>query len=185
MSGKRFTASNGFYVQDEWVYRPDGEAWLEADTLAAVALIEYGAHKAQAQRDAELGRWRSVEHPDWVVYPGEPDESLPVGYQECVVVDERDGNRLVYGTFITSWYSGEGKEVAREFFAAHPVPEPKPWEQANTGELWSLLTGHSDAVYLAIPADDFGMEFVGLKDRFSADHTGITAGRRIWPEVSE
>jgi len=185
MSDTRFTASNGWYVDENRLYTELRGLWGLLDRQEALALAEYGAHKAQAERDAALGRWRSVERPDWVVYPGKPDESLPVGYQECVVVDERDGNRLVYGTLITSWYSGEGKEVAREFFAAHPVPEPKPWEDAGSGELWSLMTADGgDAVYLAILADDFGMEFVGLKDRFSVGYTGITAGRRIWPEVS-
>ena len=178
MIDTRFTASNGFYVQDEWVYRPDGEAWLEADTLAAVALIEYGAHQAQAERDAALGRWRSVEHPDWVVYPGKPDESLPVRYQECVVVDERDGNRLVYGSAVTSCYSGEGKEVAREFFAAHPVPEPKPWEEAQEGEAWVLWVQEGQE----LPAICKGGAFI---TRYGdAVNAQIERGRRIWPEVS-
>ena len=182
MSDTRFTSTKGWYLEGGCVYSPDGEAWLEADTLAAVALIEYGAHKAQAERDAALGRWRSVERPDWVVYPGKPDESLPVGYQECVVVDERDGNRLVYGTLITSWYSGEGKEVAREFFAAHPVPEPKPWLDAQPGEVWLLTVNGNDSRIVTRIGFEF-RDFHGDYIRCLSD--SITAGRRIWPEVSE
>jgi len=182
MTEERFTASNGLYVENGQVYLPDGtRANADLSSVRAVVLIEYGAHKAQAQRDAELGRWRSVEHPDWVVYPGKPDESLPVRYQECVVVDERDGNRLVYGTLITSWYSGEGKEVAREFFTAHPVPEPKPWEQAETGEVWVLTVDGDDTRVVTSVGFEF-QDFHGDYIRRLSD--SITAGRRIWPEVS-
>ena len=180
MTDTRFTASNGFHIDDGWVRWPDGERWLESDSAAAAALVEYGAHKAQAERDAVLGRWRSVAYPDCIAYPSDAyPESLA-----CIVFNEATGAAQYYSDVHFIKVDGVMDAVAAEYWAAHPVPEPKPWEQANTGELWSLLTGHSDAVYLAIPADDFGMEFVGLKDRFSADHTGITAGRRIWPEVS-
>jgi len=185
MSDTRFTASNGFYVENGQVYLPDGtRANADLSSVRAVVLIEYGAHQAQAQRDAELGRWRSVEHPDWVVYPHTATLASDRGYRECQVIDERTGSRYRYGSNLTQRYLGEAKEAAREYFAAHPVPEPKPWEDAGSGELWSLMTADGDAVYLAILADDFGMEFVGLKDRFSVGYTGITAGRRIWPEAT-
>ena len=178
MSDTRFTASNGWYVEE------DGRLFDDCDNLQCregpieTSYIEYGAHKAQAERDAALGRWRSVEHPDWVVYPGKPDESLPFRYQECVVVDERDGNRLVYGTFITSCYSGEGKEVAREFFAAHPVPEPKPWEQAQPEEVWELTCSG-----MPFAASLHGEQWVSANGG-EIWASRITAGRRIWPEVS-
>jgi len=181
MSDTRFTASNGWYVDENRLYTELRGLWGLLDRQEALALAEYGAHKAQAERDAALGRWRSVERPDWVVYPGKPDESLPVGYQECVVVDERDGNRLVYGTLITSWYSGEGKEVAREFFAAHPVPEPKPWLDAQPGEVWVLTVNGDDSRIVTLIGFEF-RDFHG--DYILLRSDSITAGRRIWPEVS-
>ena len=197
MSDTRFTASNGFYVQDERVYRPDGEAWLEAHTLAAVALIEYGAHKAQAQRDAELGRWRSVEHPDWVVYPETFDHPEAVWPEPDVVrvLDELSGIHLTYrrGHPVRNRV---GSMVAREYFAAHPVPEPKPWEQAQPGEVWELTTesrvdeyatilGKSmdlmtfDNVVYFMPTSEVRLPRLGLTA------TIITAGVRKYPEVSE
>ena len=176
MSDTRFTASNGFYVQDEWVYRPDGEAWLEADTLAAVALIEYGAHKAQADRDAELGRWRSVDHPDWVVYPLEREDHVDL-------LNERNLHRLTIprSAFYHIEEEDEAYAVKAEYWAAHPVPEPKPWEQAETGEVWVLTVDGDDTRVVTSVGFEF-QDFHG--DCFRRLSDSITAGRRIWPEVS-
>ena len=183
MSDTRFTASNGLYVENGQVYLPDGtKANADLSSVRAVLLIEYGAHQAQAQRDAELGRWRSVEHPDYFAV-GEGDDSVRVcdesvlrvwGFSRKSAAEDPNAYWAINSEVACS--------VAREYFAAHP--EPKPWHDAGPGELWSLMTADGDAVYLAILADDFGMEFVGLKDRFSVGYTGITAGRRIWPDVS-
>jgi len=180
MSDTRFTASNGLYVENGQVYLPDGTR-ANVSSVRAVVLIEYGAHKAQAQRDAELGRWRSVDHPDYSAV-GAGDDSVRVCDESVLRVwgftrKEAAEDPNAYWA-ITSEVACS---VAREYFAAHP--EPKPWHDAGPGELWSLMTADGDAVYLAIVADDYGMEFVGLKDRFSVGYTGITAGRRIWPEV--
>ena len=183
MSDTRFTASNGLYVENGQVYLPDGTR-ANVSSVRAVVLIEYGAHKAQVQRDAELGRWRSVEHPDYFAV-GEGDDSVRVCDESALRVwgfTRKDAAEDPNAYWAIN--SEVACSVAREYFAAHPVPEPKPWEDAGSGELWSLMTADGgDAVYLAILADDFGMEFVGLKDRFSVGYTGITAGRRIWPEA--
>ena len=178
MSDTRFTASNGLYVENGRIYLPDGTR-ANVSSVRAVALIEYGAHKAQAQRDAELGRWRSVAYPDCIAYPSDAyPESLA-----CIVFNEATGAAHYYSDVHFIKVDGVMDAVAAEYWAAHPVPEPKPWHDAGPGELWSLMTADGDAVYLAVVADDYGMEFVGLKDRFSVGYTGITAGRRIWPEV--
>ena len=185
MSGTRFTASTRWYIED------DGRLFDEYDNLKcfpgflSAAYMEYGAHKALAERDAELGRWRSEERPDVVSYPRNPFE----GAEHAVLVDETTGvtvairrtpDGIVFADGVGLW-----RKVAAEYFAAQPVPEPKPWQDAQPGELWSLMTRDGDGVYLAIRADGHGFEFVGLKDRFSLDYAGITAGRRIWkPEVS-
>ena len=184
MSKTRFTASNEWYIQDGVIYTPLGFRWGDMTGGQCEAAFEYGAHQAQAERDAALGRWRSVEHPGAVGYPrGSNDNG-----DHALLVDETTGDNVFIRRTLDGivWAGGIGfwREIAGEYFTAHPVPEPKPWEDAASGELWSLMTADGDAVYLAILADDYGMEFVGLKDRFSADHTGITAGRRIWPEVS-
>ena len=180
MSKTRFTASNEWYIQDGVIYTPLGFRWGDMTGGQCEAAFEYGAHQAQADRDAALGRWRSVEHPDWAVYPLEREDHVDL-------LNERNLHRLTIprSAFYHIEEEDEAYAVKAEYWAAHPVPELKPWEDAASGELWSLMTADGDAVYLAILADDYGMEFVGLKDRFSADHTGITAGRRIYPEVSE
>ena len=180
MSDTRFTASNGLYVENGQVYLPDGtRANADLSSVRAVLLIEYGAHQAQAERDAELGRWRSVEHPDWVVYPEtawpEPDVVR--------VLHELSGIHLTYrrGHPVRNRV---GSMVAREYFAAHPVPEPKPWEQAERGEVW-VLTYHGEEIVVMRGVGDFAHLFAPLDDDFSISviHDGITAGRRIWPEV--
>ena len=179
MSDTRFTASNGWYVECGMLYGSDDRPFGPIRDEWVSASIEYGAHQARAERDAVLGRWRSVEHPDWVVYPHEREDHVDL-------LNERNRHRLTIprSAFYHIEEEDEAYAVKAEYWAAHPVPELKPWEDAASGELWSLMTADGDAVYLAILADDYGMEFVGLKDRFSAGYTGITAGRRIWPEVS-
>ena len=187
MTDTRLALRHAWYLQDGEIFDSYGDSMYNAEELQGTnpyiaSLIDYGAHKPLADRDAELGRWRSVARPDCVVYPS-PDRD-----DSCTVLDEVTGFSVVtslaeaHDDFL---FSSRLRIVGREYFAAHPVPEPKPWEDAASGELWSLMTADGDAVYLAILADDYGMEFVGLKDRFSAGYTGITAGRRIWPEVSE
>jgi len=176
MIDTRFTASNGWYFHEEVLYEPDGSRFGPTWPRWSLASIEYGAHKAQAERDAELGRWRSVEHADFVAYDH--------GDGRVRFMRELDGISYSFTRDSTIFRHPAGCAefpflvVAREYFAAHP--EPKPWEYASPGELWSLMTPDGDGVYLTIVADDYGMEFVGLKDRFSVDHTGITAGRPIW-----
>jgi hypothetical protein len=64
---------------------------------------------------------------------------------------------------------------------AHPLCEPKPWEQAQPGELWYLEDLSKGGAYLVVK-DDFGNEFIGQSCRFSTKFIGITTGRRIWPE---
>ena len=179
MSDTRFTSTKGWYLEGGCVYSPDGEAWLEADTLAAVALIEYGAHKAQAERDAALGRWRSVEHPDFVAYDH--------GDGRIRFLRELDGVSYSFARDSMSIrYPAECAEffflvVAREFFEAHPEPEPKPWLDAQPGEVWLLTVNGDDSRIVTLIGFDF-RDFHG--DYILLRSDSITAGRRIWPEVS-
>ena len=184
MSDTRFTASNGLYVENGQTYLPDGtRATADLSSVRAVLLIEYGAHNAQAERDAALGRWRSVEHPDWVVYPNTAILATEPSYRECHVIDERTGDRYHYGSRLSQLYLGEGKEAAREYFAAHPVPEPKPWEQAQPGEVWAL-TGAGGLEQPWRRTEDERWAACVAKLILYSQPEGIIAGRRIWPEVS-
>jgi len=175
MSDTRFTASNGLYVENGQVYLPDGtRANADLSSVRAVVLIEYGAHQAQAERDAELGRWRSVDHPDWVVYLA--DNGL------ARVVNELTGlpETLLHKRPGSSSDTSVGASVAREYFAAHPVPEPKPWEQAKPHEVWVLtfLSGLECAA-----------TYVNGKFRYGTGSAmvmeNVIAGKCIWkPGVS-
>ena len=184
MSDTRFTASNGLYVENGQAYLPDGtRANADLCSVRAVVLIEYGAHKAQAQRDAELGRWRSVDHPDYFAV-GEGDDSVRVcdepmlrvwGFSRKNAAEDPNAYWAINSEVACS--------VAREYFAAHP--EPKPWEQAEWGEVW-VLTYHGEEIVVGRQVGDLAHLFATLDDDFSISviHDGITAGRRIWPEVS-
>ena len=171
MSDTRFTARNGWYVENGQMYLPDGTmANADLSSVRAVVLIEYGAHKAQAQRDAELGRWRSVEHPDWVVY------LRSTGW--WLLVHEVDGYMISRMPARAILLVGVPGQVAREYLAAHPVPEPKPWEQAQPGEVWELACAG-----MPFAASLHGDQWVSANGG-EVWSSNITAGRRIWPEVS-
>lgn len=65
---------------------------------------------------------------------------------------------------------------------------PKPWLEAEPGEVW-YLTAHGTArTYAAITSRD-GLMFFPVNDihapRLGVKATVITAGRRIWPETKE
>ena len=181
MTDTRFTASNGWYVEGGMLHRSDDRSFGPIRGEAVSASIEYGAHQARAERDAVLGRWRSVENPDWIVYPNTAPLESDGNYRECHVIDERTGNRYHYGSALTERYMGEGKEVAREFFESHP--EPKPWEQAEPGEVWSLRVGCNQVLVGAVCVEK-GKAWRNAKTGFGID-LDITHGDLVWkPEVT-
>jgi hypothetical protein len=91
------------------------------------------------------------------------------------------------------WMGGDEATALREFFAAHP--ETKPWESAKPGEVWRLTAEGTEREYATImgratfphPVDH--LYFMPTTDvnapKLGAKATVISAGRRIWPEVSE
>jgi len=177
MSAERFTASDGYYIERGDLRRPDGALLFNVlKTETAVALIEYGAHKALADRDMALGRWRSVEHPDFVVYRGNSVNSARIIWETSgrSVTAQRTSDGLVLVDGIGQW-----RHVAVEYFAAHPVAEPKPWEDAKPHEIWVLSFGDSEQ-YAAAYLDRAFRYPNGEKLPMG----GITAGRRIWPKVT-
>lgn len=153
-----FTASNGteFRLVDseeysspiiEWRSKAH-EAWVPfgqpriLDGVFGIAiksrLWEAFRELLAAERDDSLGRWRSKEHPDYVVYP-EPtgDHELTFGSGiNLVVLRESDG--VVKGYSVAEDdYPGDTTRphdnpfalVARAYFAAHPEPKPLPTEE--------------------------------------------------------
>ncbi len=156
------------YVSDDPIGHRGDQVGLAADDVRA--LREFFQH----ERDIELGRWRSKRHPNYVV--------LVDGRNDVCVLDERSAEVELVSRAGQS--ATEHAEVAREFFAAHP--EPKPWHNAKDGEVWVLDFNadcgfrNGDAWY------SNSTEFVLLHDSGRVEHNDyrITAGRRIWPEVT-
>lgn len=171
-----FVASNGLRVYlDEhggvaWGGPGDGQPWQKVTQ----AFREF----FQAERDTELGRWRSKEHPEYVVYVA--DNGLArvlneIGGIAGVLLHKRGGR-------VTSVSEG----VAQEFFAAHP--ESKPWRDAKPGDIWALTgTDGVTAQYLADQGRFFKLPLLTPHEPswqpadFASD---FTAGRRLHPEVS-
>ena len=154
------------------LYMPDGDVSGVTTSPVAVAFIEYGAHKAQAERDTALGRWRSVAHPDFVVYP-EVNGNWPVLW-------EADGRTRMLER--DSFLPGDPRYIAQvlsEYFAAHPVAEPKPWEHANLGDVWVLT--FSNGTHQAYAYGQSAFRNAIGQAIFMGN---VTAGRRIFPEVT-
>jgi len=157
------------FIEGLDIYTPDGRLFRP------IVDVPHVRRQALADRDTALGRWRSVEHPDFVVYP-EVNGNWPVLWEV-----DGETRKLERDSFLP----GDPRYLARvmsEYFAAHPVAEPKPWEQAQDGEAWVLTYSDDmpESVYLT---ENVGKLFVGRKVLNSHD-PGITAGRRIFPEVT-
>lgn len=164
-----FVASNGVIVHD----LSDGIGFTLPDH-ASIGKFGINADKVnslreffQHERDEELGRWRSAEHPDYIC--NEHDGAI-------FVTDERDGRQLLMhrGDGIPSL--PEYADVARAYFEAHP--ESKPWHDAKDNEVWALtINGKEEAAMLYRVG-----EFETTKGTYRVSASAITAGRRIWPD---
>lgn len=129
-----------------------------------------------AERDQELGRWRDPSRPEYVVYPFDRIDIHDPYYRECVVLNEDTGESQRFGTDMTSCHGGTAKEVARVYFAAHPVV--RPWHKADSGEVWKLTVDGVEGVWKVGEERFFatGSRWVAL------DYWGITDGTMIWPQ---
>ena len=170
---ERFTASNGWEVNEDGdLLRPSpGGMYAQAASPYMVAAVEYGRHLERTERDAELGRWRSKKHPDYVVYPKTENMIL--------VFEESTGEATTFVRRVTNGSSAK-HEVAREWFEAQKPP--KPWLSAVHGEAWVIVfEGHERVAVV----DDGYFVWAGGDDGYPLDYELITAGRRIWPEPEE
>lgn len=131
-----FKASNGVEIRPfDDLRRGAGYSYEEVE-----ALREF----FQAERDAELGRWRWPEHPDYVVYPNKNhsvsviDESTGVR-EESLTRDETNHDiPAVRNVFF---------RAAKAYFDAHP--ERKPWHDAEPGDVWELTVPGKSALFVA------------------------------------
>lgn len=174
-----FTASNGIEIE----VSPDGyllgkgdygsgPTYATAGPEGIAALREYFT----AERDAELGRWRDEESPDYVVYPARAGS--------ITILHEPTGrHRHLTGRAEAKIATGQFADTARRYFATHP--EPKPWHSATDGELWKVETTTSATpIICSTDADGdftpvFGHPLIAILANGS--HRIIEA-TRLWPE---
>ena len=174
-----FTASNGHEVHrtELGTICLNGERALWAG--AAKSIREFFLHEAetdwQAKRDAELGRWRWPENPGYVVYPERVDVVR--------VVNERGGGLAIINRAIVSVLAVAVDptfyDAARAYFDAHPLPEPRPWEDAKEGDVWVLTVGAREPE----PYTRSGSQFRNTTqwwDWWDATNQAITAGYPLW-----
>jgi hypothetical protein len=186
-----FTASNGIRV------RMDGEDLCIRDTNyigrnspeLASALREF----FRAEEDSRLDRWRWPENPEWLV--------KYIGDHTVVVVNEKNfwvhvGRQGEFNHFHFRDARNHGdnlsdkaaayKRAAWAFFDAHPELCPKPWHDAQPNEAWVLTVDGEEYPWGVGTGLDAGrFVYLGGLSNLPINHPSITAGRRIWPEVSE
>ena len=175
MSNESHVSSGGVVVSvyDEGLSGTgEGPMGIEIGSALDVALaIHY-----QQRRDKELGRWRDPENPNVVIeYDAENDWAYALDettWAECAMV-VRDSPRL-------SQPSAMYKAISN-FFKAHPKP-PKPWEEAQTGEVW-VLTRWGTAESFLVTNGEFTS--TDLAVAIDLDDDSITAGYRIWPNKED
>lgn len=128
----------------------------------------------QAKRDAELGRWRHPQNPDYVVYPDEDGD--------VVVLNEGEGissSLIIRRDLAQRNPDHPATQAARAYFEAHP--ERKPWEDADDGEVWVLVSGEYRP---GAPWYRLAGQWVSIAGNHPFPHRAftITDGHRIWPE---
>lgn len=134
-----FEASNGIKINAPCVGYMQWEGEYTRGNMGYALTSGVGRAMAeffQTQRDGELGRWRSKENPDWVVYPSRREGTHGVGraiqvYSEALnktwdVLETSPVNRIRTGTHL---------DVAREWFEAHPKPKRNYLQQFNSFEI--------------------------------------------------
>ena len=153
-----FTASNGVEL-DEF-----GDCTMGYETYGRV-------HEARKEfyqnlRDKELGQTREGSI---VVRPLNDDEVL--------VLDETTGEYERWYRDQISFFPGVfGHEEAKRYFAAHS--EPKPWHDAEPGEVWVLKVWGEELAYIRT-ATQFTNWGTPTQSPTDAE---IKSGYRIWPE---
>lgn len=158
---------------------PAGKFVIDSDVLRSAAgsvmigneswpIIEQAV---LAKRDDELGRWRSKDHPEYLVYP------KPHPNDDYVwVVNEVSPGMVSYPVRPGDTNESPYAAVAREYFDS--TEPPKPWLAAKPGEVWVLTIDGFEEALLAN-----GAKFTGRHGKVNAGDPFITAGRRIYPEA--
>ena len=154
------------------VLKPSGDKITGGGPIGA-CLGEY-IDSLVALRDAELGRWRWPENPDYVVYPiGDGDGVL--------AASERSGRSLQVSRRPESFHhrtprgASDLARAASAYFEAHPAS--KPWQCAKEGEGWVVTIGGEER--LATVQESYFWIGSEAYRQFGDD---VTAARKVWPE---
>lgn len=143
---------------------------------------DLGALRAhfQRERDEQLGRWRSPEHPNFVVYPIKDDDAV-------WVLDEAETGAIrasAPATRINARATDNPYDlVADAYFAARP--EPKPWVDAQLGELWELTIDAQEHRAFVRKANGELLFATDTRGNWDPKVSRITAGHRIYPLAEE
>lgn len=131
-----------------------------------VAVGEFYQHL----RDQELGRWRWPENTDYVVYPDGTSRSV-VRESTGQMMQVSQHQRKVMTTYLDSYVG-----AARAYDAAHQLP--KPWHDAEPGEVW-VLEWSSSGLTLGQPALVRNDGKFALRDSSSINEGVEPADKRI------
>lgn len=144
------------------------------------------------ERDQELGRWRWPEDPRYVVKPAGDYVVAVMNEAEFwqrsgVALGSRD---LIHFRDVRDCQTDKPlsdaaagyKRAAWAFWDSHPELKPKPWHDAKPGEVWELSFNNGDKMVALVTTDEC---FLGAGQELTdIGSTVLSAGRRIWPEVS-
>lgn len=161
------TARNGLQVKqaESGGVEVGKPGYLDYTTPAATFALE---EFFQAKRDAELGRWRWPENPDYVVYPVED------GYQ---VLRESNGVSEFRNGIYVHDMEGEAAQACRD---THP--RPKAWHGAEYGEVWAVTDTSGEQLYKVTRGGRFEqVSGSGGSLSMPITHSSITAAHPVWP----
>ena len=173
-----YTASNGITVRRH----EEGVGFHTDKTYKSrnITPDEFDALREffRAEEDERLERWRWPELPGYLVYHWEQPQSAGV-----VVVSELEmvPSRVLYRDSDPENQTPEYR-AARAYFDAHP--EPKPWHDAEDGELWALTIDGAEDIYVFVSTEEAGFRMFPARStvfRPGAFPDEVTEGRRIWP----
>lgn len=165
------------YARDKENNRLRGFSYLnDRDVEALREFFQY-------ERDQELGWWRWPENPDYVVRLSDDGQAIVLNERTGVTAYRYRGEAAEMRAMRQRTGSGDVMPATRaseEYFDAHH--EPKPWHEAVEGEVWLLMFPNSTQAWFVN-----GGYFQNVRTLTNINKTDpcITAGRRIWPEVSD
>jgi hypothetical protein len=186
-----YTASNGVTVyplERGLTFRfPDiGQSKWGINQEKVEALREF----FRAEEDERLGRWRWPKNAGYIVYP---DARYP---HLVSVIDESTGLREVRSKSKAGHKRDNFERAAAAYFDAHPEPKPKPWADAEYGDVWRFRTGDDRRHALAWRAhvswdliDPRGRGITDVSDPIEAliangdDEFATAIAERLVPEV--